>query len=249
MLKFASKLSTFQIESPDYYSFPVYDGLTFPPMIFDKPVIDVFNSDFCRPIRLERNGTISKFGFKELHKYNLKLIDFNNCANPQDPSTCPDVDKLDVSSCFSDALPNNTILLSKAHFYGSTNETIREMKLEGLTPNENEHDSVIYFEPNTGTPIQGIYRIQLNLNTLINPLKLSDDETEWEKTSGRGVFRLLPVFWIDQKIDVSPETIAKLQWGIAILHYSAWVPLVVALVLVLLVITVVEICARRATKY
>src|SRR5690349_9902607 len=123
VLTFSSELVPFKIDSPSYYVFPIYDGLTYPPKLFDKLSLNIFNSDFCRPIRIQYNRTVTMFEGINMYEYIVKLIDFNNCTNPEDTTTCNEVDKLDVSKCISASLPENTIFLSKAHFYGSTNKT------------------------------------------------------------------------------------------------------------------------------
>ena len=245
MLKFASELSSFNILTPSHYSFPVYDGLTFPVMLMNQPKIDVFNSDFCRPIRIEYNGTVSKFGIEKIHKYVLKLIDFNNCANPNDSSTCPEVDRLDVSSCLSDTLEKDTIFLTKAHFYGSSNETIDEMNIQGFQPSADKHDSVIYFEPYTGTPIQATYRIQMNIEAIIDPMTMSDDGT-FTRTHKRSVKRTLPVFWIEQTVQVSQETISKIQKVQSIFKkLSSWIIFPIFIGLCITFVIMIELCARR----
>ena len=94
------------------------DGLTFPPLGNppNRKVINVFQADFCRsvhpslsnsslvtltfrPVQLRYNRTISKFGFAQLHEYVLKLIDAEKC--PRLDETCPEVEKLDITKCFS----------------------------------------------------------------------------------------------------------------------------------------------------
>jgi len=77
------------------------DGLTFPPLGNppNRKVINVFQADFCRPVQLRYNRTVSMFGFNEVHEYVLKLVDAQTC--PQMDENCPEVDKLDITKCFS----------------------------------------------------------------------------------------------------------------------------------------------------
>ncbi|CAF4217116.1 unnamed protein product, partial [Adineta steineri] len=160
---FDNDLVDFKISSPSHYSFPVYDGLTYPPMLLDKPILNIFNSDFCAPVLLKFNKVTTMFGTMRLHEYKIKLIDINDCTNLNDTSTCTEVDKLDVSKCVSSSLPEEIIFLSKAHFYGSKDEVIEKMNIDGLKPSSDKHDSTVYFEPYTGTLLQATIRMQLNV--------------------------------------------------------------------------------------
>ena len=247
MLRFASELNPFRINSSNYTG-PVYDGLTFPPNLFDKPVIDIFNSDFCRPIRIQFDGTVNMFGIKEMHRYVVKLIDFEQCTNASDPTTCPEVDKLDVSRCISASLPANTIFLSKAHFYGSKNETMEEMNVDGFRPTRDKHDSFIYFEPYSGTPFEAVFRIQLNVGALIDPMRVSDDGSELEWTGRRSTRRLLPVLWIEQKINLSEDVMERLRRALSLRDKCAWVIIPIGIGLAILFIVTMELLARRSSK-
>lgn len=245
MLQFASELSAFNISQANNYPYSVYDGLTFPVMLSNQPRINLFNSDFCRPVRIEYSGSVSKFGIKTIHKYVLKLIDFNNCSDPKDDKTCPEVDKIDVSKCLSDTLDANTIFLSKAHFFGSSPETVEELKIHGFNASADKHDSVIYFEPNTGTPIQATYRIQLNVAAKVDPMKL-DADGQFEFTFKKSELRTLPVFWIEQRVEVSQATIEKLQKVSKLMEVlSPWVIFPTFMGLAIFVVVIIEVCARR----
>ncbi len=248
LLTFASELVSYKIESPSDYPFPIYDGLTYPPMLFDKPNLNIFNSDFCKPVLIQFNK-VTKFEGINVHEYKLKLIDYDNCTNANDTSTCNEVDKLDVSKCISDSIPENTIFLSKAHFYGSNNETIEEMNVEGFTPNKDKHDSFIYFEPYSGTPFKVLLRIQVNIAATIDPMELSDEETEGLKpTKKKGVKRLLPIFWIDQEIDIAKKVIRKLRIPLLLIEYGQYMILPLAIVLAAIIIVIIELMAQRSAK-
>jgi hypothetical protein len=44
-----------------------------------------------------------------------------------------------------------------------------------FTPDQDKHESAVYFEPLTGTPIQAQSRIQLNVNAWIDRVQVNDD--------------------------------------------------------------------------
>ncbi|CAF1351884.1 unnamed protein product [Adineta steineri] len=245
---FDNELVDFTISSPSHYPFPVYDGLTYPPNLFDKPILNIFNSDFCAPVLLQFNNVTKMFGNILVHEYKIKLIDINNCINSNDTSTCTEVDKLDVSKCISSSLPDETIFLSKAHFYGSNNETIEKMNIQGFKPSSDKHDSTVYFEPYTGTPLEASFRMQLNIDATIDPMRKSENGLDLEPKNSRGVKRLVPVFWLDQDIKLAQSMIIKLQISMFILKHKLYVLIGLALILSIVIIGITECLVKRADK-
>lgn len=58
------------------------------------------------------------------------------------------------------------------HNFASTNVAFK--------PDGDKHESTVYFEPITGTPLQAQSRIQLNVNAWIDRIKIdSDGATEY----------------------------------------------------------------------
>jgi len=256
VLTFDSALVPFQITSPSDYPFPVYDGLTYPPMLFDKPALNIFNSDFCGPILIEYKRSVPMFQGINMHEYQVKLVDIDNCTDPNDTRTCNEVDKIDVSKCISASLPENTIFLSKPHFYGSSNETMQEMNIEGFKPRLDKHESFIYFEPYSGTPFNATLRFQVNIDAIIDPMKVSEDEPDPKPTNKKGLKRLIPIFWIDQKIRISKEVIDKfrkaLRYHHFFLRYGQSIIMVPPIILSIIIIVIIEIrakCAGRNNRY
>jgi hypothetical protein len=245
---FASENVPFSFSSPDYYNFTIYDGLTFIPMMFDKPTMNIFQPDFCRPINVKFNKVISMFGGIHVHEYIIRLVDFDQCEDPQNITTCPELDKLDVSNCISSSLPANTVFLSKPHFYGSSNETIKEMNIEGFTPTRDKHEALIYFEPYSGTPLRAHHRVQLNIDATIDPMKQLNYETELQPMNKKGVKRLLPLLWIDQEVNVDDATIRTLRMVHLSIRHGPWIIITLAIVLVIIIIVIMEVLAKRAAK-
>lgn len=53
-----------------------------------------------------------------------------------------------------------------------------------FAPDAEKHESAVYFEPISGTPILARSRIQLNVDAWIDRIKVKDDgNTEWEQTN------------------------------------------------------------------
>ena len=247
VLAFASENVPFAFSSPTPYKFTIYDGLTFVPMLFDKPSLNIFQADFCRPINVKFNRVVSMFGGLDLHEYIIRLVDFDRCEDPSNITTCPELDKLDISKCISSELAENTVFLSKPHFYGSSNETIEEMKIEGFTPTRDKHEALIYFEPYSGTPVRAHHRVQLNIDAIIDPVKLSEDG-ELVPTKKRSVRRLLPLVWIDQEVNVDDHTIRTLKMLHIAIRYGIWIIVALAVILVIIIILIIEFSTRMSAR-
>ncbi|CAF3356228.1 unnamed protein product [Rotaria sp. Silwood1] len=248
VLAFASENAPFSFSSPNFYGFPIYDGLTFIPMLFDKPSMNIFQPDFCRPLNVKFNKVLSMFGGIEVHEYVIRLVDLNQCTNDSDINTCPELDKLDISQCISSSLPNNTIFLSKAHFYGSSNETIEQMNIQGFTPTRDKHEALIYFDPYSGTPIRAHHRLQLNIDATIDPMKKSMYGDGLEQTTRKSVKRMIPLVWIDQEVNVNDATIRMLRMVHIAVRYGQAMIMILAFVLIIIIIVIMEVSARRNVK-
>lgn len=115
------------------------------------------------------------FGIDQVYEYVLKLVDVDQC--PQMDETCPEADKLDITKCFSDEIPEETLFLTKPHMYGHDSSSTKV----AFTPDFDKHESTIYFEPITGTPLRAQLRIQLNTNAWIDRIKVDENNgTEYE---------------------------------------------------------------------
>ncbi len=74
-------------------------------------------------------------------------------------------------------IPEETVFLTKAHMYGHNSSSLNV----NFKPDFNKHESTIYFEPISGTPIYAQLRIQLNTNAWIDRLQIHEDgSTEYD---------------------------------------------------------------------
>ena len=248
VLAFASENVPFSFSSPNYYNVTIYDGLTFVPMLFDKPSLNIFQPDFCRPVNARFNKVVTMFGGINVHEYVIRLVDFEQCVNSSDIDTCPEFDKLDISQCISSSLPAKTVFVSKPHFYGSNNETMNKMKIQGFTPKHDKNEALIYFEPYSGTPLRAHHRVQMNINALIDQMETVGDESELKPKRRRSIRRMLPIVWIDQEVNVDAATLRLFRLVHLALDYGQLVLLVLAGVLVIIIIVIIEVLAYRASK-
>ncbi|CAF3314631.1 unnamed protein product [Rotaria socialis] len=205
MIDFASAYSKFTT-SADQWNISLFDGTTYPVM-GDPPnrkVINIFQPDFCRPVQLRYVQTVSKFGFDRLHEYVLKFVDYETC--PEMDENCPEADRVDITKCLSTDLPPGVVVVTKPHMYGHNSSATNV----AFTPDAEKHESAIYFEPTTGTPIRGRTRIQMNVNALIDRIKYNKRGVI-EPMGTRATLRFIPILWIDQSITLNADVQSRLK--------------------------------------
>jgi hypothetical protein len=242
VVDFASEYTSFATKA-DEWKTEFFDGLTFPPLGNppNRKFINIFQADFCRPVQLRYNRTISMFGIDQVHEFVLKLVDVDKC--PEMNENCPESDKLDITKCLSSEIPDETVFLTKPHMYGH-NFTGTNV---AFTPDFDKHESTIYFEPLSGTPLRAQLRIQLNANAWIDRIRITDDGAT-EPTKSRAIRRFIPMMWIDQTITLNEATLNRLKSVSGILqkghhaHQSLkLVYILVALFSVIAIIAVIEL--------
>jgi hypothetical protein len=80
---------------------------------------------------------------------------------------------------FLEEIPEETLFLSKPHLYGHDSSSTNV----AFAPDADKHESTIYFEPLSGTPLRAHLRIQLNTNAWIDRIKIDENgATEYELT-------------------------------------------------------------------
>lgn len=242
VVNFATEYSSFMTDANQWKT-DFFDALTFPSLGNppSRKVINVFQADFCRPVQLRYNRTVSMFGFHQLHEYVLKLVDFEKC--PEMDENCTESDKLDITKCLSAELPEETVLLTKPHMYGHNSSSTNV----AFTPDFDKHESTIYFEPISGTPVRAQLRIQLNTNAWIDRVTI-DGDGEIKTTKSRAVPRFTPMLWIDQTITVDDAPLNRLKRVTKLIHVLdnmhqsiKLVFIILALLSVIAIIVVIEL--------
>ncbi|CAF0725751.1 unnamed protein product [Didymodactylos carnosus] len=245
VLKYASEYVPFKI-NPTTYDFPVYDGLTFLPLLQTKKTLNMFQPDICRPIQIKFNKIVHMYNM-DLHEFVIRFIDLTQCHNNSE--SCDELESIDISKCVSSSMPEDTIYLSKPHFYGHNSS---KFNIHGFAPEKEKHDSMLYFEPYTGTPVKAHHRIQMNVNPYIDTYKQNRDG-EWErKTKGKSVKRMLPLLWMDQEVTLYTEVLQKLQHihrMVNILKIVRIVAVLLAITILVMVIVLMEVIARKKQNH
>nr|CAH7747137.1 unnamed protein product [Callosobruchus chinensis] len=103
---------------------------------------------------------------------------------------------LDVQSCLGEP-----VLLSLPHFLYADEEYLQKVK--GITPpNKDEHEIYLLVEPNTGTPLQGMKRVQMNL--ILRPIPFLD----FTKNLPQAVY---PLLWLEEGASLTQDLIDELN--------------------------------------
>lgn len=145
-------------------------GELWPPINVQEP-ITVFASDVCRSISVVPNATYEKFGIEGQRWVGDERV-FDGGVNFPDtkcfctsaPESCPDMPYgvMNVSDCKFGA----PAFVSYPHFYLASEEYLKN--IEGLSPNQKEHEFFVALEPTTGIPLE--VRAQLQINIHLQPV-------------------------------------------------------------------------------
>ncbi|XP_074028162.1 sensory neuron membrane protein 2 [Leptinotarsa decemlineata] len=185
------------------------DSTLYPPHITEKSTFDIFATDICRTVQIKYKGPGSyggidgyRFGVDETTLKPATASADDDCYCIQQTKglkgepTCWLNGVVDVFPCFG-----SPVLLSFPHFLYAD-----ESYLNGLVgvskPNSSIHELYLLVEPNTGIPLQGVKRIQLNV--VLRPVPYISYTEGLNST-------LLPMLWIEEGVNLSPELIEKLN--------------------------------------
>uniref|UniRef100_A0A1B0DID4 Uncharacterized protein n=1 Tax=Phlebotomus papatasi TaxID=29031 RepID=A0A1B0DID4_PHLPP len=173
------------------------EGLFYPQRLTDESVLMYWRKTICRPSYLYYTEDVTVNGVTG-KKYVLPDSTYDrtqpleeDCYRGEDGAEYPD-GLSDASKCYH-GFP---IVISKPHFLNRTGKWVK--KLEGMTPNEEDHGSFIIAEPLTGVPLRECARSQSNifigkLSGFSNPdlMKFSD--------------MVVPMLWLEYcMMDLTP---------------------------------------------
>ncbi|KAM3955586.1 scavenger receptor class B member 1 [Aphomia sociella] len=138
------------------------DGTKFKGALKRNETILFYRKSMCRAADLvpveqgERSGlTAYKYTFAENMLDNGKYIEENKCFCRQ--GKCLPAGLIDVTDCYY-GFP---IALSYPHFYKG--DDILFSKVDGLTPNKEQHETRFWIEPASGLPLDVSTKMQINL--------------------------------------------------------------------------------------
>ncbi|XP_070167686.1 sensory neuron membrane protein 1-like isoform X1 [Polyergus mexicanus] len=188
------------------------DSTIFPPLFGPDDDIVSFGYEICRSISAHYRYHSKVKGVNTLH-YTADLGDMSK--NPMEKCFCPTPD-----TCLTRNLYDMTkcvgapIIGSPPHFYDCEKNWLD--LVDGLHPNQEDHEMDMDFEPMTATPIRAHKRLQFNM--FIQPIpkfKLMKNFPE----------ALLPLFWVEEGILLDDEFVNKVKVvfkATAVVNFLKW---------------------------
>ncbi|KAM7356549.1 scavenger receptor class B member debris buster isoform 1-T2 [Cochliomyia hominivorax] len=183
-------------QQPPCTSITGSEGSFFPPRDITKAdTLYVYDKDLCRVIPLQYEKGVTKDGINaDLYKLpensygDAEHNPENKCFNTRDYDAIKGLQN--ISPCQYGA----PVYLSNPHFYQADNSLLESV--EGLTPNETEHETYFKIQPKLGVPLEGKVRIQLNL-------KVTQARDIYPVKNFRNF--IFPVMWLEEGIsDLTP---------------------------------------------
>ncbi|XP_044133098.1 platelet glycoprotein 4 [Bufo gargarizans] len=142
------------------------DAASFPPFVNNKVPLYFFSSEICRSIFGDFEKEHKLRGIKVNRFVVPKRAFASPVENPDNHCYCRDIDisrnctaagVLDLRPCQG----GKPIFLSSPHFLDASKEILDT--LEGLSPNQHEHETFVDVEPTTGFTMHFAKRLQVNV--------------------------------------------------------------------------------------
>ncbi|CAK1551546.1 unnamed protein product [Leptosia nina] len=206
------------------------DATIFPPIDeSDVPnKIYFFEPEICRSSYASLVGQRAIYNMSAYYYEIDRLVFASKSANPDNKCFCRKNWSAKHDGCLLMGVMNlmpckgAPAIISLPHYYLASEELLEYFD-GGITPDKEKHNSYVYLEPKTGAVLQGMQRIQFNieLRNIPNIPQLATVQT--------GLF---PLLWIEEGADTMPDDLLKeLQDAHTILGYvevARWLLLVIA---------------------
>uniref|UniRef100_A0A1B6C183 Sensory neuron membrane protein 2 n=1 Tax=Clastoptera arizonana TaxID=38151 RepID=A0A1B6C183_9HEMI len=205
------------------------DSSIYPPFLTRDHPIYIFQTDVCASLAAVYEKEVETEGIKVLRfvnapenfgdpyeyessKCRCKINKKNNTLNCLKPGV------IDLSDC------QGAPVISSLPHYLLADSTYKNY-VEGLLPNKTEHATFIDIQPDTGVPVEGHKRMQLNMHL--------------KKVPGIDVLKyvsegLFPILWIDEGVKLSGESLEKLKSFQSSANLLYWFGMVIIILGVLL---------------
>nr|XP_029721389.1 sensory neuron membrane protein 1 [Aedes albopictus] len=195
------------------------DSTIFPPFLTTKDKLWAWSPEICRSIGAEYGGK-SKYAGLPMSFFKLDFGDARNepehhcyCRDP--PEICPPKGTIDLAPCLG-----APIIGSKPHFYDADPKL--GAAVDGLTPNEKDHDVYIHFQLLSGTPVSAAKRLMFSME--IEPIRdhpvLGDLPTV-----------ILPLFWAEEGASLNKTWTNQLKYTLFLgLRFNAavkWLTIII----------------------
>ncbi|XP_061382843.1 protein peste-like [Danaus plexippus] len=197
----------------------------------------LFVPDLCRTVHLEYNSSGSLDGVL-YNKYTMTEASFDNSSRSPDNACfcsgeCSWSGTMNVSACRY----GSPAFMSLPHFlYGDPE--LRSY-VTGLSPDPELHSFYFAIEPRLGVPVDVAGRFQFNI--FIEP---TPNIALYENVPRM----MFPVFWVEQKVQISPEVLSELRSVRAVLERGGAILAGVAVALAALALALLT-CCSKTSKY
>ncbi|NWR66002.1 CD36 protein, partial [Bucorvus abyssinicus] len=176
------------------------DGASFPPFVKKNQKLRFFSSDICRSIygvfqsKQEVKGIpLYRFAVpREAFASPVEVEDnYCFCTDKVISENCTLAGVLDISACKA----GRPVFISLPHFLHASDSILNNV--EGLSPNEKEHDTFLDIEPTTGFTLQFAKRLQVNL--LVKPAPKIEALSKVKKPY------IFPLLWLNESAVIGDE--------------------------------------------
>ncbi|XP_049942044.1 scavenger receptor class B member 1-like isoform X1 [Schistocerca serialis cubense] len=210
-----------------------YEGVILPRYLPENETMWVYRKYFCRPIPAVFGKNVTAYGLK-LRQYKLKDDAYdtpdknpdNSCYCDGQNRDCLPAGVAEVSPCYF----NVPAAISNPHFLNGDESLLQA--IDGLSPDQEKHESYFSVSTDLGLPIEGNCKIQINLIARTSGMK--------SISAFHGMF--LPIIWFETVIGPYPDGLmllirVALNEGPMILKVLAVLFLIAGLILVLMIIS------------
>jgi len=202
----------------------------FPPGLAEiTDSISYFSTDLCRPLLFTKSGPSSVHGVP-VTKFQM---DPSNFANS---SSCPD------NQCYNNNLPTGVqnvtqckakspVFVSRPHFYLADQSYLQQFQ-DGLSPDQEKHDSAFWLEPLSSIPLKVDMRLQLNV------LVRKVEGIEYLFKNLPEV--MFPVFWFESLSEIPEDMSGSLNMLVilpTLIQFTALSTILTSLVIIATVVT------------
>ncbi|KFQ13802.1 Platelet glycoprotein 4, partial [Leptosomus discolor] len=169
------------------------DGASFPPFVEKDQTLRFFSSDICRSIygvfqskQVVKGISLYRFTVpREAFASPAEVGDnYCFCKDKTISKNCTLGGVLDISACKA----GRPVFISLPHFLHASESILHDV--EGLSPNENEHETFLDIEPITGFTLQFAKRLQVNL--LVQPAPKIEALSKVQKPY------IFPLLWLNE---------------------------------------------------
>ncbi|NWS65805.1 CD36 protein, partial [Crotophaga sulcirostris] len=176
------------------------DGASFPPFVKKDQVLRFFSSDICRSIYGVFQGKKNVKGIP-LYRFSVPREAFASptevgdnycfCTDRVISKNCTLAGVLDISACKA----GRPVFISLPHFLHASDSILNGV--EGLNPNQEEHETFLDVEPITGFTLRFAKRLQVNL--LVKPAPKIEALSKVKEPY------IFPILWLNESAVIGDE--------------------------------------------